>query len=89
MTDTSSLSEAQILAGSCLSPATVLLLQDKVINAKEALCNVKFDADPVSREEAILAYVELQAKRNAWMELLDAHYDAMQRLAEQDAHLGK
>lgn len=76
------MTEQEIMQGKLLSPETSQLLSDELWRLEAELCNVSFPADPVKREEAILFYVETQAKRNVLAALLDTSRETYKYLAD-------
>jgi len=75
-------SEEQIQRAKLLSPDTITALENEVEDLTETLVSTSFDADPVSRETAILAFVEAQAKRRAYIGLLNDAALTYQAIAE-------
>lgn len=76
------LTHLEITRGKILSPETVTLLLSEISILTENLTNIAFNADPIERETAILAYVEMQAKRSALMQLVQDSADTYRELSE-------
>jgi hypothetical protein len=76
------LTDAEIMRGKLLSPETSDLLRHEIALLTLQLCSIKFPGDATERELAILGYVELQAKRNALIELVEASADTFRELSE-------
>jgi hypothetical protein len=77
-------SEADLLKGKLLGPETLALLEHQATEIAETLLATKFSGDPLLREEQIMQFVYLQAKRETMIELLTDCSAEFARLAEAD-----
>lgn len=78
--ETPELTEEQVVRGKLLSPDTIALLRYEITILENTLFSITFNADPVARENAVLEYVEAQAKRNALTALVAGSDETRQRI---------
>jgi hypothetical protein len=74
------LTPTDIMKGKMLSPETTALLIEEIQRLEGIMCSITFSSDPTAREDAILSYVEAQAKRNALAALVDESNQVFEHL---------
>lgn len=75
------LNDSERLRAKSLSPDTLHLFLEEIAELTNVLCSVTFPANAEEREQAVLAYVEAQAKRNLLIRLIQESEEAFSELS--------